>query len=50
MLAYVNSSLILVLLETQIKNIWHMAKVSIKNEMLTPFDGIYFTNSVFNTL
>ena len=38
------NSLILVLLKTQIENIWHMAKVSIKSEKLTPFGGIYFTN------
>lgn len=44
------NSLILVLLKTQIENIWHMAKVSIKSEKLTPFGGIYFTNKAFNAL
>ena len=35
------NSLTLVLLKTQIKNIWHMTKVNIKSEKLTPFGGIF---------
>ena len=38
------NSLTLVLLKTQIKNIWHMAKVNIKSEKIIPFGGIYYRN------
>ena len=44
------NSLTLVLLKTQIKNIWHMAKVNIKSEKITPFGGIYYASKAFYAL
>ena len=41
MLAYVRKFTYLSAAKTQIKNIWHMAKVNIKSEKITPFGGIY---------
>ena len=47
MLTHVRNSLTLVLLKTQIKNIWHMAKVNIKSEKIIPFGGIYYASKAF---
>ena len=44
------NSLTLVLLKTQIKNIWHMAKVNIKSEKITSFGGIYYASKAFYAL
>ena len=44
------NSLTLVLLKTQIKNIWQMAKVNIKSEKITPFGGIYYASKAFYAL
>ena len=41
------NSLTLLLLKTQIKDIWHMAKVNIKSEKITPFGGIYYASKAF---
>ena len=40
----------LVLPKTQIKNIWHMAKVNIKSDKITPFWGIYYASKAFYAL
>ena len=42
--------LILISFKTQIKNIWHMAKVNIKSEKITPFGGIYYASKTFYAL
>ena len=44
------NSLTLVLLKTQIKNIWHTAKVNIKSEKMTPFGEIYYASKAFYAL
>lgn len=50
MLAHVRKSIYFSAANNSNKEIWHMAKVSIKSEKLTPFGGIYFTNKEFNAL
>ena len=44
------NSLTLVLLKTQIKNIWHMSKVNIKSQIITSFGGIYYASKAFYAL
>lgn len=47
MFAYVRKFTYLSAAKTQLKNIWHMAKVNIKSEKLTLFGGMFSSRKLF---